>query len=280
VLTARALHVDVPPFALSFWRWLVAFFIVLPFAGAELVRRRAEILRAWRVLLPAGIIGMGSYSSLVYLGLQTTTATNTALINAIVPALISALSAVLYGQRLARWQWAGILLSASGVLVVVLKGDLQALLGLQVNVGDLWVLTAVCGFVVFTVCLQRRTAGLPPAVYLAVMIGVAALSAAPLHAWELARGQLPRLGPEVLAGLVYVAIFPSVLSYLFWRRGVESVGPARAGVFLYLVPVYTTGLAILLLGERLGAHHLAGIGLIAVGLWLTTSRRFGASPAS
>jgi drug/metabolite transporter (DMT)-like permease len=271
VLTARALHADVPPFALSFWRWTIAFVLIAPFAMPELVRRRGDILRAWRSLVPAGVLGMGAYSSLVYLGLQTTTATNTALVNATIPVMIGGLTAVVYGQRLAPLQWVGVVLSAAGVVTIVVQGDLRALAALRVNVGDLWVLVAVSGFVVYTVCVRRSANSLSALGYLAVMIGVASLSTLPFYLFEMAHGARVQLTHATLAGMAYVATLPSLFAYFFWNRGVDAVGPARAGVFLYLMPVFTTGLAITFLGERLLAYHLAGIVLIVAGIGLTTA---------
>jgi len=276
VITARAVRGDVPPLALSFWRWAIAFAVVLPFVACELRTRWREVLAGWRSIVPAGILGMGAYSTLVYLGLQWTTATNTALINATVPVLISALTALIGRQRLSGVQWLGVALSLAGVLAIVLRGDFGALAGLAVNVGDLWVLAAVAGFVVFTVCFRWRASGLSPLLYLEASIAVAVLAVAPAYAWELASGRSISLGVASAAGIAYIALLPSILSYLFWSRGVEAIGPARAGVFLYLVPVFTTGAAIVCRGERLAAFHLAGIALIVAGIWLTTSRRFGA----
>jgi drug/metabolite transporter (DMT)-like permease len=269
VITARALHEVVPPFTLSFWRWSAAFVCLLPWVARDLAACTADIRRSWRRLVAAGILGMAAYSSLVYFGLQWTSATNAALINAALPIVVAALNSVLYRQRLGALQWSGVALSLTGVVVIVLQtgGRLAA-----VNPGDLWVFAAVVGFAVYTVCFGRARSGLPPGCYLAATIAIAAAACLPLHLWETASRPVG-FSLSTAAAVAYLAIFPSILSYAFWNKGVEVVGAARAGAFLNLLPVFTTGLAVLLLDERLNGFHAAGALLILTGIGTTAWRK-------
>ncbi|MGH8667242.1 MAG: DMT family transporter, partial [Burkholderiales bacterium] len=228
VVTARALHDHIPPFTLSFWRWSAALLCLLPWVARDLIAYGAAIRDGWRRLVPAGILGMAAYSGLVYLGLQWTSATNAALINAALPIVIAALGGLLYRQRLALLQWSGVAVSLAGVVAIVLQtGDGSA----AVNPGDLWVFAAVVGFAIYTVCFGRARSGLPPGCYLAAMIAIAATASLPLHLWEAASRPVDFTLP-IAAAVAYLAIFPSILSYAFWNKGVETVGAARAGAFL------------------------------------------------
>jgi drug/metabolite transporter (DMT)-like permease len=269
VITARALHEVVPPFTLSFWRWSAALVCLLPWVARDLAACTADIRRGWRRLVAAGILGMAGYSSLVYFGLQWTSATNAALINAALPIVVAALNSVLYRQRLGALQWSGVALSLTGVVVIVLQtgGRLAA-----VNPGDLWVFAAVVGFAVYTVCFGRARSGLPPGCYLAATIAIAAAACLPLHLWETASRPVG-FSLSTAAAVAYLAIFPSILSYAFWNKGVEVVGAARAGAFLNLLPVFTTGLAVMLLDERLNGFHAAGALLILSGIGMTAWRK-------
>jgi drug/metabolite transporter (DMT)-like permease len=269
VITARALHEVVPPFTLSFWRWSAAFVCLLPWVARDLAACAADIRRGWRGLVAAGILGMAAYSSLVYFGLRWTSATNAALINASLPIVVAALNSLLYRQRLGALQWSGVALSLAGVVVIVLQagGGLAA-----VNPGDLWVFAAVVGFAVYTVCFGRARSGLPPGCYLAATIAIAAAACLPLHLWETASRPVG-FSLSTAAAVGYLAIFPSILSYAFWNKGVEAVGAARAGAFLNLLPVFTTGLAVLVLDERLNAFHAAGALLILTGIAMTAWRK-------
>lgn len=268
----RALGDSIPPIALSFWRWALALLILLPFT---LVRVRAElglIRRHLGVLSLLGLLGVANFNTFVYLGLQTTTATNAVLLQSTTPVLIVALSFLLFRQRVSPRQAVGILVSLLGVAAIVLRGDPAALAGLALNRGDFWVLGAVLTWALYSVCLRWRPAGIDPLVFLTATIAVAVLALLPLYLWELGRVGAFAVNAVTLSAIGYVAVFPSVLAYIFWNRAVAELGANRTGQFLHLMPVFGTLLAMLLLGERMQGFHLAGIGLIAAGIWLATAR--------
>jgi drug/metabolite transporter (DMT)-like permease len=274
VLTARALHDDIGPFTLSFWRWTAAFVVLLPWAARGLRASWASVRTHWRSLAAAGILGMGAYSSLVYLGLQSTTATNAALINAALPVVIAGLGSLLRHQRLSRLQWSGVATSLAGVILLVLhSGPPAGGLG-QINTGDLWVLAAVVCFAIYTLYCRRPDAVIALPAYLAVTVAVAAIANAPLCLWE-AVARDTRISGALLGGVAYLAVFPSILSYAFWNRGVDVVGAARAGAVLNLMPVFTAGLAVVFLDEALNRYHAAGAALILTGIVMTARGRKG-----
>ncbi len=229
------------------------------------------------MLVPLGILGVGNFNTLVYVGLRETTATNALLLNSACPAFIVAISAVAGLGRATVRQLAGIAISLAGVTVILAHGDLGALSAVRFNRGDLWVLAAVLSWAFYTVLLARRPAGVDPMVLLTALVGVGVAWIAPFYAWESATGSRVAWNPVTAATVLYVALAASVAAYAFWNRGVAEVGANRAGVFLHLMPAFGTVLAVALLGEEFHLHQLAGIGLILVGVSLAGTA--GPAPA-
>lgn len=271
---ARATHETIPPLALSFWRWAVAFVMLLPFALPYLVRDRALIRANAGRLVVLAILGVANYNSFVYIGLQTTTATNAVLMASTTPVLIVALAFLLLGQTITTRQFVGIITSMLGVACIVLEGDLSSLATQQINRGDLWVIAAGLSWAAYSVLLIRwRVPGLHPLAFLATTIGVGALALAPLNAAGVAAERPFEPGWVSVGTILYVALFASLLAFICWNRAVAELGPARTGQFLHLMPAFGAILSMLLLGERLHPYHLAGIALIATGIWLATVMR-------
>lgn len=268
----RALGDSIPPIALSFWRWALALLIVLPFTLPRVLAQAGLIRRHLGVLVLLGLLGVTNFNTFVYLGLQSTTATNAVLLQSATPVLIVALSFVLLREGVSFRQAAGILVSLAGVAAIVLQGDPARLTGLTLNRGDLWVLAAVLSWALYSVCLRWRPAQIEPLVLLTATIAVGVVLLLPLYLWDLSRAGGFAVNATSLGAIGYVAVFPSVLAYIFWNRGVAELGANRTGQFMHLMPVFGTLLAMLLLGERMRGFHLAGIGLIAAGIWLATVR--------
>lgn len=267
----RAMHADIHPAALTFWRWAVAALVLLPLAGADTWRRRRIVLRNWRLLCLLGVSGVLGFQFFVYQGLQTTTAINGVLIIATIPVAIPIFSFILDRARVTRRQAAGIGLSLLGVGVVVLKGDPRLLLTLRLTEGDLWMFLAVPAWALYSVLLRRRPADLPPLTLLLATILPALLLLLPGWLGELAlRGGFAPTLP-VLAGILYVGVFASVLAFVCWNDGVDRVGAAKAGLFIHLMPVFAAILAVAFLGETLHGYHFMGVGAIAAGLWLSST---------
>lgn len=162
VVIGRAASDAVPPVGLAFWRWLLAFLILLPFAWSGLRRHLPTLRREWRAVLVLGAIGMGICGSFVYIGLEYTTATNAGLLYAVSPVLIVVIAAIWLGERVTALQVAGIALALLGVVVILTAGRPAAILTLDVNIGDLWVLGAVVGWAVYSVLLRRFSLGMRP----------------------------------------------------------------------------------------------------------------------
>lgn len=273
MVVARGVHEAVPPFALAFWRWAIALALVLPFALPHLRNEWPAVRRHWRALVVLGLLSVASYNTFVYIALQYTTATSATMLNSFIPVATIAFAFVLLGKRLSPLETTGVVLSLAGVLTIVARGSLDTLLGLELNRGDLWMLLAVLTWGLYTVGLNWRPAGLHAMLLLAAMtvVGVAAL--VPFYAWELYGGRFIEGSAGTWLAILYIGVFPGFVGYVFYNAGIAAVGPNRGALFIHLMPVFGTLLAIAFLGERPFWFHFAGISLVFAGIWLTTRRK-------
>lgn len=273
----RAASGAVPPVGLAFWRWVLAGLLLAPFAARPVWSARAGLLQAWRLFLALGLLGVGSFTSLTYIALTRTEAINAALTNSLVPVAIIVSALALDRERPARTQLAGLAVSLSGVAVIVARGDPAALAGLRVNEGDLVMLLAVAAWALYTVLLRRVPAPLRSALGPLGLLGATIVSGLPLiglcRLAELALGGAAMPSDAASLGLVaYTAVFASLASYLCWNGGVALIGPAAAGPFLHLMPLFSAALAVPLLGEAVRPFHALGLVLILAGVALAGRR--------
>ena len=268
-VVGRALRADIDPIALSFWRWFVAFAILAPFAWKHLRNDAATLLRSWKRVTALAFLGIAAFNTLVYLGLHTTTVVNGVLMQSAMPLLILLGSFLILGERVHGIRIVAVIVSLLGVIVIVARGSVDALIALRINPGDLLIFTAVCLYALYSVLLRGRPR-VHPLSLLSATIGVGTCMLLPAYAAELAWTGPFEPTPPILGAIAYVAVFPSILSFLFFNRAVELIGANHAGHFLHLMPVYGSLLAALFLNEMLHLYHLAGAGLIAVGILVAT----------
>lgn len=270
-VVGRGFRGDVPPVALAFWRWVIAFACVLPFAWPHRAQCGPALRAHWRILVLLGLLGITGYNTLAYLGLQFTTATNGVLLNSFIPIVIIGLSVAFFGKHLARRELLGVGVSLAGVVVIVAHGELARLAALSFNPGDLWIMVSVFVWAGYTLLLRYRPPNLHPMALLLLLTGIGILGLTPFYAWELAQGRVIHASPAALAGIAYTGIFPAFLGYVFWNRAVAQVGGAVSGLFIHLMPVATPLLSALFLGEAPQTYHFVGMALIIGGIF-TASR--------
>ncbi len=271
-IIGRGLHEDVPPLAMTFYRWLFALVILAPFALPHVRREWQVVRRSFPVLIPLGVIGIGSHNALAYVGLNYTSAMNGVILNSFIPVMIVTLSWLFLRERLAPRQAAGVAVSLGGVLVILSRGSWAELRAFELNRGDVFVLASMLLWSLYTIGLRWRPAGLSLLSFLFVIAVIGELAILPMYLAETALGRPMRWTWPALASLVAIATFSSVLAYIFWNRGVEQVGASIAGLFVHLMPVFGVVLAWVFLGEGLRPFHLWGIALILTGIWLTSQR--------
>ena len=209
---------------------------------------------------------------LVYVGLQSTTAINASVINVTQPPLMMVAAWLLLHDRITPRQATGIVIAALGVGAIVFRGDPERLLELEFVIGDLWVQLAMVSFGLYAALLKKfAPPELNPFVLFLGMTAAATVLLLPLHAAEMVLfGRFATLGLATVTGVLYLAIFGAILGLVFVNIGISRIGPARAGAFFYLIPVFTAFLAVLLLGETLQLYHLVGLILVASGVYVTT----------
>ncbi|MBU0545273.1 MAG: DMT family transporter [Proteobacteria bacterium] len=269
-VVARGIHEVIPPVTLAFFRWALALVIFLPFTFRKVVRNRSLIIKNWGWIAVLSLLSVSSFSIFIYMALNKTTVVNTALVNSFYPVLIVIGSWVGFSDRITLRQGTGVVLSLTGLMWILSKGKLSVLLGLSFSEGDLWTLAAGCSWALYSVLLRKKPQELDHFTFLAAMMIFGTFCLLPVFLWEIAITGLPRYVPQAFGGVLYIAVFPSILSFLCWNKGVERVGANRAGIFVHLIPVFSILMAIILLGERLQYFHLPGMALIFSGIFLTT----------
>ncbi len=266
-MLAKAVIDSIPPFSLAFLRWILASVIILPFAWPYLKADWKPVRKSWARLLAMSVLGVSAFNTLLYIAVQTTSATNIGLISSIFPATIALLSYFVLRIGLARFQVLGMAISFFGVLVVIFRGEFTALATLTLVEGDLWMLACiVCGSV-YSILIHNRP-DIHPLSFLAVIILLGTLALLPFYLWDILQGRYVNMDVRVVMAILFMAIFPSILSFLFWNRGIELVGANHAGLFLNLVPVLTAAMAFVFLGEILRWYHFAGLVMIIGGMLL------------
>ncbi|QCK87405.1 DMT family transporter [Phreatobacter aquaticus] len=272
LVIARGMGEAVPAFTLALLRWGVAALVLLPFTFASL-KMEAPVLRAHlgRILLLA-FLGMWICGALVYLALGVTTATNATLIYTTSPVIVLLIETLVFGRKLSGPRLAGIVLAMIGVAVIVLKGDLGAILRLDLNIGDLGMASAAFAWALYSLVLKEEGLSRVPTLTLFATIAMAgAFLLLPFSLAELALvGGFPTT-PKAWTGILALAIFSAVGAFSLYQYGVKVVGPAVTSCFLYLLPVYGVGMAVVFLGESLQPHHLAGMTLVLSGLVAATA---------
>ena len=266
VLARGVIHL-IPPVSLAFFRWTIASLLLWPFAYQHAKRDWPLLTRHWKIMLFLSLVGITSFNTLLYIAVHTTTAINTALIQTTMPAFIIVITWVGFKEKVTWLQSLGVVSCVLGGCLVVLRGRFSTFLDLSFVQGDLLMLVAVLLYALYSVCLRRR----PPMHALSFLLYtfvMGVLGLLPLWLWELSYRPVFVLKVEAVASVLYVATFPSIVAYFCWNRGVELIGANRAGLFVNLVPVFASIMAIAWLGESLQAFHLIGMLLIFGGMVL------------
>jgi drug/metabolite transporter (DMT)-like permease len=261
----------IPPVTLSFLRWSFAFLIILPFAWNHLRRDWPAIRARLGTMIVLSVTGIGAFNTLQYWALEHTQALNTLLLQSAGPLFVAVWSLILLGDRLTLAQAGGIALSMTGVLVILLHGDLTALTSIEFNKGDLIFTFALAIFGLYSVLSLKRPE-IHGLAFVGFTFGAGAACLIPLWIWELFSRPVMRLDTANLLSLFYVAVFPSTLAYLCFNRGVQVIGANRAAPFFHVVPVFGSAMAIVFLGERPQLFHIIGFALVLIGVFVASRK--------
>jgi drug/metabolite transporter (DMT)-like permease len=271
-IIGRSVAGHIPPVTLSFLRWGLAFLMILPFAWKHLVRDWGAIRGRLGTMILLSMTGIGVFNTLQYWALEYTTALNTLLLQSAGPLFVAIWSLILLGVRLTMAQAGGIMLSLTGVLVILLHGDLTTLRNIEFNKGDLIFTVALFIFGLYSVLSLKR-----PRIHALSLVGFTfgcgAACLTPLLIWELISRPAMELNPHNLLALFYVAVFPSIVAYLCFNRGVQLIGANRAAPFFHMVPAFGAAMAIVFLGERPQAFHVIGFALVLTGVFVASRKQ-------
>ena len=266
VLARGVVHL-IPPVSLAFWRWTIAALLLWPFAHQHAKRDWPLLTRHWKTMLFLSLAGIMGFPTLLYLAVNTTTAINTALIQTTMPAVIIVITWIGFKEKVTRLQGLGVGLCMLGGCLVVLRGKFSTFFDLSFVEGDLLMLVAVLLYALYSVFLRRRPP-LHPLSFLIFTFATGAMGLLPFYLWELICRGAFALNISTALSILYIALFPSIVAFFCWNRGVASIGANRAGLFVNLVPVFASILAIIWLGESLRAFHIVGMLLIFTGMIL------------
>ncbi len=266
MVIGRAVADAMSPIGLSYWRWVIVMAVLAPFCWREVLAKRTQLFRSWRILLLLSVMSTGLYNALTYWSLHYTTATNTTLLNSTIPIWVMVASWILLRHLPPTRALLGFLTSLVGVLFIVAHGHPGALFTLAPNVGDLIMLIALFIWGFYAVLLRYRPANLSPLGYVFVTGTIGTLIATPFFLIDRAVSATPDLSWQALAAIGYFALFSSLAATLCYNNAIDRVGPVHASLFIHLVPLFGSLLAIAFLGERPGWQHLVGMALILSGI--------------
>ena len=267
IVLARGVADIIPPVSFAFWRWTIAFMLLLPFTWRTARQDWSQVVKSWKLMSGLSILGISVFNTMLYTAVHTTTAINGAMIQTTMPAVIILATLVMFKEKVTRLQILGVAICIIGAFIVILRGRWNTLLGMSFAPGDILMMGAVIVYALYSALLRQRPA-IHPLSFLIYTFGLGVIFLLPVYIWELAGSATMTLTLQVVLSILYVALFPSILAYFCWNRGVEVIGANRAGLFINLIPVFASILAILFLGETLQAFHIIGMVLILGGMIL------------
>ena len=264
---------EIPPFTLNFYRWLFAWLILAPFTLKELFRKKNYILDNIKLILILGITSITVFNSIVYYSLNFTQVISGVLMISTIPVLIIFFCWIFKIEKTNFYQMLGVVFSLFGVAVIVTKADLGKLLNLNFNKGDLWMVVAMFSWAIYSALLRKKKFELSHISFLQIIITAGLMLLLPAYLIEIALGYELNIHIPFILTLSYVVFFPGLVSFLFWIKGISIIGSNRAGIFLHLMPIFSTIMAILIFKEKFMTFHLIGAIFIISGIILSSKGR-------
>ena len=260
---------DLTPFKLSFFRWILALLILLPFTYAQIIKDLEYYKKNILLMTVISILGVTIFNSFTYISLQTTLVINSTLMASVAPVMMIGFSWLIFRTKTTTLQFTGIILSLLGAFAIILKGNLNNLYNLYFTAGDLWMLGAVVSWCLYSVLLKKIDSKTSQLANLEVMMIIGVIFIIPFYIMESFNSTyLPSTGLD-LAIIGYVAVFASIVAFFSWNKGVSIIGPNRASLFLHLIPVFSAIWAVSFLNEKFAFFHVIGVLFILSGIILS-----------
>jgi len=260
---------EIPPLSLVFFRWLLVWFILLPFTYKDVIKHKDIILNNLPLLFFLGFTSVGLFNSFTYLSLVYTQVINSSLFNTAIPAIIILLCFLFKVEKTNKFQISGLFISVCGILAIITKLNLDILFSLNFNKGDLIMIGGVLTWGIYSTLLKKKKFTLPLLTLVHIVCTFGLISVFPQFLYELWNGQVIKFDINLVYTLIFLALFPSIGSYYCWAGAVSIIGANRAGIFLSLIPLFSTIMAIAFYNEKFQFFHLIGAILILIGLYLS-----------
>ncbi len=263
---------EIPPFSLNFYRWLFAGLILLPFTIKEIIEKKDYILNNVGFFIILGVTSITIFNSTVYYSLYYMQVISGVLMISTIPVWIMFISSILGIEKTNRFQIFGVILSLLGVLFIITKSDLEVIKNLAFNRGDLIMASGMFAWALYSALLKKKTYEISQITLLEVVIITGLFFLIPIYVLEMNLGNPIIIGKPFILTLSYVVLFPGLASFFFWIKGIDIIGANRAGVFLHLMPVFGSIMAIILFDEKFMIYHLLGAIFIIAGITLSNKK--------
>ena len=263
---------EIPPLTLNVFRWISVWFILIPFTYKEIFKNLSYIKKNWLVISFMGVITISTFNSVVYFALNYTQVINAVLMLSAIPAATIVLSSLMKIEETNIFQLFGLVLSIIGIGSIISNGDIQKIISLDFNKGDMWMLVCVITWSLYSTLLKKNNFKLSQFTLIQLMVSVGILFLIPQFFYEKSIGLELNLDKNFILILIYVAIFPAIAAYYFWQKGVEIIGPNRASMFIQLMPLFSAVMAIIIFKEKFELYHFVGAIFILSGIYLSNRK--------
>ena len=263
---------SIPPNTLAFLRWCLVWIILFPFTYKEVLKLKENIKKNLSLFSILGITSVCIFTSFTYNALNYTQVINASLFNTAIPVTIILVCFLLKIEKTNIFQLSGLLISVLGILAIITRLDLNILLSLSFNKGDLFMIGAIIAWGIYSAYLRKQTFDVSLLALVHIICTFGLIFLLPLFILDVAQGKTIEMSSNLFYILIYIAIFPSIGSYYCWAGAVSIIGANRAGIFLSLIPLFSTIFAILFFNEKFLFFHLIGSILIILGLFLSNKK--------
>ena len=263
---------EIPPLSLVFYRWLLVWIILLPFTYKEIIKYKETILNNLPLLFFLGFTSVGLFNSFTYLSLIHTQVINASLFNAAIPAIIILLCFLFKIEKTNKFQILGLIISVGGILAIITKLKLNILLSLNFNKGDLTMVIAMLSWATYSALLKVKKHDVSQLCLLQIIISFGLLFLIPVYIFEFILGYRIEINLPFTLTLSYVVLFPGLLSFICWIKGISLIGPNRSGIFLHLMPILSAIMAMIIFDERFMFFHALGALFILSGILISNKR--------
>ena len=267
---------EIPPFSLNFFRWLFAGLILFPFTIREILKKKNYIFKNIGFFIILGITSITIFNSAVYYSLYYMQVISGVLMISTIPVWIMFISSILGIEKTNKFQILGVILSLLGVIFIITKSDLNLIINLAFNKGDLIMASGMFAWALYSALLKKKTYKISQITLLEVVIITGLIFLTPIYILEMNFGNQIIIGKPFVLTLSYVVIFPGLASFFFWIKGIGIIGANRAGVFLHLMPVFGSFMAIIFFDEKFMFYHIWGAIFIIAGITLSNKKKLNA----